>query len=98
MALEVRTREQGGGSVRADRRLYLTADKSRVVEHGDPDAAWLLAGVGGQIPPAEADRLGLEVRDGRVQLRAVAPPEIARSEDEGRPAPEKPRGRAKKKE
>lgn len=43
-----------------DRRLWLTADKSQVVEDGDPTAAFLLGGVGHQISDDEATRLGLK--------------------------------------
>jgi hypothetical protein len=40
------------------RRLYLTAD-GHVVEEGDPRAATLLVGAGGELDAAEAERLGL---------------------------------------
>lgn len=44
----------------ADRRLWLTADRKRVVEDGDQAAAFLLAGgPGAVIDDAEADRLGI---------------------------------------
>ena len=46
-------------TVRADRRLWLTKDRQRVVEDGDPEAAFLLAAKGREIPEAEARRLGL---------------------------------------
>ncbi len=46
-------------AVRMNRRLYLTADASRVVEDGDPDAATLLCQAGGEIPHATAARYGL---------------------------------------
>lgn|GEM_PF-2961045 len=67
----VRLRDQvpSGGLV-ADRPLYLAADRATVVEEGDPRAAWLLAGAGGLIPQAEADRLGLVSEGGRVRQRA----------------------------
>lgn len=41
-----------------DRRLYLTEDKQRVVEEGDPDGRWLWAGPGKQVPLAQAKLLG----------------------------------------
>jgi hypothetical protein len=47
------------GAVRMDRRLYLTQDKSRVVEDGDPEAATLLCAAGGEVPHATAVRYGL---------------------------------------
>lgn len=54
--------------IRADRKLWLTADKARVVEDGHPDAAFLLATPGYTIPIDEAARLGLEERAGRVHF------------------------------
>lgn len=47
----------------SDRRLWLNADKSQVVEDGDPDAAFLLVSAGGAIDSAEAERLGIRKRD-----------------------------------
>lgn len=46
--------------MRLDRRLWLTADKDRVVEDGDPEAAFLLGTEGKEIPDSEAERLGLK--------------------------------------
>lgn len=43
----------------SDRRLYLTADRNAVVEEGDPAAAYLLVGVGGEVSTAVANRYGL---------------------------------------
>lgn len=42
-----------------DRKMWLTADKSEVVEDGDPRAAFLLGGAGTDVPDSEAERLGL---------------------------------------
>lgn len=44
---------------KADRRIYVTADRSEVVEESDPRAAILLAAEGQEITDAEAKRLGL---------------------------------------
>jgi hypothetical protein len=44
----------------SDKRLYHTADRSRIVEEGDPAAAFLLVGEGAIIPENEVQRLGLE--------------------------------------
>lgn len=44
---------------KSDRRLYTTADRSRVVDEDDPEAAILLAAEGMEIQDAEAERLGL---------------------------------------
>jgi hypothetical protein len=43
----------------ADRRLYLTSDRQRVVEHGSEDAAFLYAAVGSRIPIQFARDQGL---------------------------------------
>ena len=45
---------------KADRRLYHNADKSKVVEEGDPEAASLAIAEGQEITDAEAKRLGLD--------------------------------------
>jgi hypothetical protein len=50
----------------ADRKLYLTRDKERIVEEGSPEAAYLFANSGTMIPDAEAARLGLSVTNGRM--------------------------------
>ena len=50
----------------ADRRLWLTAEKDQVVEEGDGEAAFLLAGAGRTIPVAEVERLELVDVDGRI--------------------------------
>jgi len=55
------------GALIADRRLWLNAGGTRVVEDGDPAAALQLAAPGLPIRKAEVDRLGLEVVDGRIQ-------------------------------
>lgn len=47
------------GPYRAPRRLYLTADKSRVVEESDPEAASLLAGAGAEVSQADVERYKL---------------------------------------
>lgn len=41
-----------------DRHLYLTEDKQRVVEEDDPEARWLWAAPGRQVPLAQAKALG----------------------------------------
>ena len=48
--------------MKADRRLYLTADRQRVVEEGDAEAAFLLVPEGEEIPEDEVERLGLKER------------------------------------
>jgi hypothetical protein len=43
----------------ADRRLYLTQDQERLVEHGDPDAYILFCTPGKRVPMRLAERYGL---------------------------------------
>ncbi len=51
----------------ADRRLYVTAEKDRIVEEGDPDAAWLLYAAGRVIGLGDVERFGMEEdKSGRV--------------------------------
>ena len=52
----------------SDRRLYLSSDKSRVLENGDKGAGWLFATPGSRIAEAAALAYGLEYRDGKVIL------------------------------
>lgn len=52
------------GDYTSDRRLFLNADKSRVVDEDDPEASYLLVGEGGTVPAAEAERLGLHGKSG----------------------------------
>jgi hypothetical protein len=65
----------------SDRRLFLTADKERVVEDGDPEACFLLVGQGCELPMAEAERYGLvkpkaqeKAMEGPSEDKAVKPP------------------------
>jgi hypothetical protein len=44
----------------SDRRLYLNADRSKVVEEGDPDSAYLLVGEGGEVSDEDAKQYGLK--------------------------------------
>lgn len=44
--------------VTVDRHLYLTGDRSRVVEEGDPDGRTLWASPGQQVSRRDAERLG----------------------------------------
>jgi hypothetical protein len=63
-----------------DRKLWLTADKSEVVEDGDPRAAFLLASAGKEIDAETAERYGLsgKAKGGKPNAEAkavTAPPE-----------------------
>ncbi len=57
--------------MRADRRLYLDRGQTALV--AEPEAAWLLAATGQEIPEAEVKRLGLVVQDGRVVQASAEP-------------------------
>lgn len=48
------------------KRLFLTADKRRVVEESDPEAASLLVGEGGMVSEADARRYGLKLEEYRA--------------------------------
>lgn len=41
-----------------DRHLYLSEDKTRLVEEGDPAVGWLWASPGQRVPRKDALRLG----------------------------------------
>ena len=47
---------------RAKERLFLTADRERVVAGDDPAAAFLLVPAGGEIPDEVANKYGLKRR------------------------------------
>lgn len=49
----------------SDKRYFLTADGSRAVDEGDPAAATLLVGKGGELPQAEAERYGLKLDEAK---------------------------------
>ena len=64
---------------KSDRRLYLSSDKSRVLEEADKGAGWLFATPGSQITEDAASAYGLEYRDGKVILtQARAEPKAAK--------------------
>jgi hypothetical protein len=75
--------------MQSTRRLYLTADKSKIVNEGDPAASFLLCGVGGTIDKAYAS-LTIPPPPGAVV--APAPPAEAEKPTARRPAskPTKP--------
>lgn len=62
----------------ADRRLFLTADKTRVVEEGDAEAAYLFATPGSPIALEDATRYGLlapVVEEAEPATAEASPPE-----------------------
>lgn len=60
----LRDADAGGNRVIVDRRLWLTADRSRAVEDGDPEAAFLLCAPGKAYLRAELERLGIKIKGG----------------------------------
>lgn len=67
----------------ADRRLWLTADRERVVEEGDPEAAFLFATPGKEISDADAEKYGLKPAKAKAAEAKQAEP----AEDKQAPAP-----------
>jgi len=75
-------------SLRADRRLYVNADRSVICEEGDPIGSWLLVAAGLIIGEGDVAKYRLSAQNGRVVwpalLKQAAPPEdkqAARPED-----------------
>lgn len=91
----VRGQQSSGGLV-ADRRLYLSP-AGKLVEHGSPDAALLLAaGPGDEIPASRAKELSLSVVDGKVVQGAQADPVVQDPPDAPPAEPPKKEAKAKK--
>lgn len=53
-------------TLRADRRLYVTADRSDVVEEGDVRGAYLLVAPGRNIGESDVAKYRLSVKGGKV--------------------------------
>lgn len=75
----------------ADRYLYLNADKTKVIEEGDPAARFVLAGPGSTIPDEDVKRYGLdkekkkqakEVEGGKTVGTKTPAPETGKPEPE----------------
>lgn len=65
-----------------DRRLYLDASRSRVVEEGDPAAAFLLASAGKELDAATVERYGLaKAVKGPPADKAMKAPATKRGEE-----------------
>lgn len=74
MALVIVKAESVAAGIVSDRRLYLNADKSAVVEDGDRDAAYLFATEGTVIVTPDVERYGLAVKDEKVVLAGAVLP------------------------
>jgi len=57
----------------ADRRLGLTADRSRVVDYNDVEAAFLFRAPGGKVTVAEAERYRISARNPLTPRPSSAP-------------------------
>lgn len=68
----------------ADRKLWLTEDKERVVEDGDPAAAFLYAKAGTRLSDEDAERYGLTKPTAKAKSEEKAAP---KPEDKAMPAP-----------
>lgn len=62
------------GTVVIDRHLYLTEDRTRVVEEGDPASRFLWASPGTEVSRAEAVRLGAVKADPEPKPEPKAKP------------------------
>lgn len=73
--------------MKATERLWLTADKGRLVAEGDPKAAFLYAAAGDEIPDEAAERFGLidgaldGKRGKKAEDKSVAPRGAPTNED-----------------
>lgn len=68
----------------ATERLWLTADRERVVKDGDPQAAFLFATPGKKISAEDVERFGLKARKRAPENKAMQPDEdkaVAAEED-----------------
>lgn len=70
------------------KRLYYTRDRRRVVEEGDPAAAFLFATPGTSVPLEEAERVGLTGKKVAAPAPVVVPSVAA--DPEPAPKPEAP--------
>lgn len=71
---------------KSDKRLYVNADRSKVVSEDSPEAAYLLVSEGGEIPEEEAKRYGLvksskmaTAEESGTKARSAPPENKARS-------------------
>lgn len=75
MALEfdrLRDRKAPNTMETAKVRMFLTADRSRVVGEGDPDGKILYASPGTRLPPGAVEQFGLE--GGNLPVKQAAKP------------------------
>jgi hypothetical protein len=46
----------------SDKRLYVNADRSKIVDETDPEATFLLVGEGGTVSDEDAEKYGLKAQ------------------------------------
>jgi hypothetical protein len=68
--------------VKAEKRLWLNADRSKVVEDGDPDARFLLAAPGQEVHPSIAEKYGLKQKKAPANKKKKAPANKQKKTDE----------------
>jgi hypothetical protein len=73
-------------SIRTDRRICFTADRSEMVEETDPRAAYLAYPAGRHVSPGDAEKYGLSEQDGRVVLSGKVVPAKAKPSEAPEPA------------
>lgn len=76
-------RNPGGSGVKAESRIYTNVTRDKIVEEGDPEAAFLVAAGEGDDVPDEYTHLYREYRKARA---AVAEPEPEKADE---PQPER---------
>ena len=65
------------GPVEVNERLFLTADREKVVPEGDPEAAFLFATPGDEVSEEDAKRYGIKPSKANKVEKAEAGPEKA---------------------
>lgn len=60
---------------KTDKRLYVNADRSKIVDEDSPDAAFLLAAAGHTVSDEDVKRYGLKAADAPQTKQVKAPPE-----------------------
>jgi hypothetical protein len=65
------------GGIIADRRLWTDIDRTRLLEEGHPDAAFLLAAEDSEILVDQVKALDLEIVDGKVKQHGHKAEEFA---------------------
>lgn len=67
----------------AKEKLYLNADQTKVVEEGDPEAAFLFTTPGKRVSKEDAERLGLVKKaEPKADKAKAAPANKAKTESE----------------